>query len=925
MSFFGNSDDENNIGDVEPRKIKKCAKKSYPEDPILPLSAYGSLGSPAIHLATGHDDTSNGAVHCFQDERGHWFSYTFNNSGVNIASAVVPITGNPDVQRSLHRTTDLQSLAETHRGHPKDQENPVLATGDASLSSSSMSLCSGLTVVLDNQGPSPSSHTWPDSLKIPKDLKSSSHSASPTVSSAGTLRRISPPTIMSSHVRGGEEGRRIIERQRNREAQHRRMSTSSGPTLSRNPRDVPMMSTGQHHLHLLNLGTPGNPLQLFTNALFDRRRLSHRMHPSISITHNENFGRHFPVLDEDIDLGLVKQLKFTTPAPQTVQYYKLQLFRNKSIKVQFDRLSLLALLDRNLTIFESFVNIILIVLVGVLGCLVLFKGFYHEFSVFIFSVVMASCQYSLFKSVQPDAASPTHGYNHIILYSRPVYFCLCCSIVLALDFYLSTGNLFPSFHLYKMELTSPFLLGHLRDFLLIFILLFPIIFSLGLLPQINTFFMYVLEQIDIHIFGGNATTSLSSAIYCVFRSGLSVMFLLGFAYGGLSENAGSQHILYSIFCALIVAFGYHLSRSAANPSVLWQLIKKHMWPEELLKHNSSNEENVDEETKDPLPEKLRLTVTNRLMHDAIVCTLIAIIVCGIHSSTVFTVLLQGKFPDLLISVWIISCLIGLLNHYIIPQLRTQQPWMCIARPACMSHEYPQFEVYDAAQVMWFEKIYLWLCIIEKNIIYPVLFLCALTKDASVILAKHPTAGTLMIVICGLKCLRSVYSQPQFQYLIVAFTILFFNWDLKGLSESFLVDYFFMSIVFSKMYEFLLKLKFIVTYIAPWQITWGSAFHAFAQPFSVPHSAMLFIQAAISSVLSTPLNPILGSAIFVTSYVRPVKFWERDYNTKRMDQSNTRLSSLLEQNPGADDNNLNSIFYEHLTRSLQHSLCGDLIM
>ena len=29
--------------------------------------------------------------------------------------------------------------------------------------------------------------------------------------------------------------------------------------------------------------------------------------------------------------------------------------------------------------------------------------------------------------------------------------------------------------------------------------------------------------------------------------------------------------------------------------------------------------------------------------------------------------------------------------------------------------------------------------------------------------------------------------------------------------------------------------------------------------------------------------------------------------------------------GSDDNNLNSIFYEHLTRSLQHSLCGDLLM
>lgn len=89
--------------------------------------------------------------------------------------------------------------------------------------------------------------------------------------------------------------------------------------------------------------------------------------------------------------------------------------------------------------------------------------------------------------------------------------------------------------------------------------------------------------------------------------------------------------------------------------------------------------------------------------------------------------------------------------------------------------------------------------------------------------------------------------------------------------------------------------------------------------------MLFLQAAISAVLSTPLNPFLGSAIFLTSYARPIKFWERDYNTRRIDHSNTRLSSQLERDLGADDNNLNSIFYEHLTRSLQHSLCGDLLM
>lgn len=111
----------------------------------------------------------------------------------------------------------------------------------------------------------------------------------------------------------------------------------------------------------------------------------------------------------------------------------------------------------------------------------------------------------------------------------------------------------------------------------------------------------------------------------------------------------------------------------------------------------------------------------------------------------------------------------------------------------------------------------------------------------------------------------------------------------------------------QMWDLLYKLRFVLTYIAPWQITWGSAFHAFAQPFAVPRilsfrltgptsficqclnstqhvlsstpspdSAVLFVQAIFSAVFSTPLNPVLGSAVFVTSYTRPVKFWERDY-------------------------------------------------
>lgn len=51
-----------------------------------------------------------------------------------------------------------------------------------------------------------------------------------------------------------------------------------------------------------------------------------------------------------------------------------------------------------------------------------------------------------------------------------------------------------------------------------------------------------------------------------------------------------------------------------------------------------------------------------------------------------------------------------------------------------------------------------------------------------------------------------------------------------------------------MWDLLYKLRFVLTYIAPWQITWGSAFHAFAQPFAVPR-----ILSLLTIILCLPQN------------------------------------------------------------------------
>ncbi|XP_038130820.1 pecanex-like protein 1 [Cyprinodon tularosa] len=611
----------------------------------------------------------------------------------------------------------------------------------------------------------------------------------------------------------------------------------------------------------------------------------------------------------------------SAPAGKAKQYYRLWLLPYLWVGLHFDRLTLLALFDRNREVLENVLAVVLAVLVAFLGSVLLVHGFFTDIWVFQFCLVIASCQYSLLKSVQPDSSSPRHGHNRIIAYSRPVYFCLCCGLI----WLLHHGSLritSPRFTLYGVALTSSLLLASARDLVIFFTLCFPIVFFVGLLPQVNTFVMYFFEQLDIHVFGGNACTSLLSALYSILRSVVTVALLYGFCYGALKETWEPHHIpvLFSVFCGLLVAVSYHLSRQSSDPSVLISLIQSKILPN----LRDKNPEDPLSEVQDPLPDKLRASVNERLQSDLIVCVVIAVLYFAIHVSTVF-IALQ---PFLSYVLYALLGTVGLLTHYLLPQVRKQLPWYCFSHPLLKTKEYYQFEVRDAAHVMWFEKLHVWLLFVEKNVLYPLVILNELSGSARELASPKKLdteVGALMITIAGLKLLRSCYSSPTYQYVTILFTVLFFTFDYRHLSETLLLDLFLMSIVFSKLWELFYKLHFVYTYIAPWQITWGSAFHAFAQPFAVPHSAMLFVQAVVSAVFSTPLNPFLGSAIFITSYVRPVKFWERDYNTKRVDHSNTRLASQLDRNPGSDDNNLNSIFYEHLTRSLQHSLCGDLLL
>uniref|UniRef100_A0A8C4HW18 Pecanex-like protein n=1 Tax=Dicentrarchus labrax TaxID=13489 RepID=A0A8C4HW18_DICLA len=610
----------------------------------------------------------------------------------------------------------------------------------------------------------------------------------------------------------------------------------------------------------------------------------------------------------------------TQEKPTRKIYYKLKLLPGKWINILYDRLTLLALLDRNQDVLENLVAVFMAFLVSFLGFVLLNHGCFKDFWVFQFCLVIASCQYSLLK-----------GHNQLVAYSRAAYFCIFCALIWLLEQLLR-----------RKDLPVSTLYGILRNFFCLmhktgFTYCFPITFLVGLFPQINTFTIYLLEQIDMHLFGGTAATSLISAIYSILRSLIALSLLYGFCFGALKEPWDEQHTpaLFSGFCGLLVVFSYHLSRQSSDPSVLLSLIKSKIMPALV---ESEEEEEDDTESKDPLPEKLQNSMKEILLSDVVVCSVAYILTFAITASTVFLSLktISKGFcliinfhyvsyvptcfqPFVTIVLYALAGTVGFVTHYLIPQLRKHHPWLWISHPVLKTKEYHQFEPREDAVLMWFERLYVGLLCFEKYVVYPAIVLSALTNDGFA-LSHRKNCDVLLTTVAGLKLLRSSFCDPSFQFLTLLFTLVFFHFDCPHASESFLLDFFIMSIVFHKMRELLLKLHFILVYIAPWQIAWGSAFHAFAQPFAVPHSAMLLLQTLLTTVFYTPLAPFLGSAIFISSYPRPIKFWERNY---KYGNELIELTSVVSQPDRAV--NLNSIFYEYLTRSLQHSLCGDLML
>lgn len=219
-------------------------------------------------------------------------------------------------------------------------------------------------------------------------------------------------------------------------------------------------------------------------------------------------------------------------------YYPMKMFpkAQKNFGLKFDRMSVERLFDRNHTLWSLLFDIVLAAAVALLAVLLIDARIFYDYSLLVFCFVVASAQFSLLKSVQPDASSPIHGFNWVASYNRPIYFCILAVGLLYVHEVAGGTQIDASqvevawnwnpFRFHMMARSSVLLA--VRDLLSILLLLLPIAFTLGWLPQFNTLAHHVAEQLEMHIFGGTASFGVFSACVqlaksCVFYVALCVL------------------------------------------------------------------------------------------------------------------------------------------------------------------------------------------------------------------------------------------------------------------------------------------------------------------------------------------------------------------------------------------------------------------
>eukprot|EP00039_Didymoeca_costata_P013830 m.216556 g.216556 ORF g.216556 m.216556 type:complete len:2486 (-) comp15879_c0_seq6:2229-9686(-) len=610
------------------------------------------------------------------------------------------------------------------------------------------------------------------------------------------------------------------------------------------------------------------------------RRYAMRDNPTISIRDLPRHAMRTPVIS-------------TPPPPRKTMVYVLNVFGH-GFRIFMTRATLANLLDVNK--FPR-VEIPLAVMLAIGTTWMAFEllKLYSNAGVVMLWFVIASAQFSLLKSVQPDPGSSLLG-ERALGFARAIYFLLLAALALVLDF--AAKNATEKTQLYGIAVDNRHVVAISRDILSVIILALPFVWLFGHLPTwLRTMVHHLFEQIDIVIAGGGGSTTATGAtqrflLYVVLVAACSSVGYVALDPGQPLNGASSG--AFSGFCGLVAFSAYSLSRLPAD----FKLFKIAF---------SNAKEGADQAHEDARAIMFR----HRLAWDA--C--IAIAACVAAAMLHLTGLFNAITPTASLYVFGAISTLGLYPHYLAQHLESSYPWLWFKEPFIIPK--------TTYRTMRYRCL-----LVESYIIWPVVALLCISSDTEFLVKRNGRIGAaILLSVVAIKLLRMGFSERRTLWQSLVFATLFFNADTTH-SEGLSVDVFLSTLFVHYVKELQLRLGFALTYNAPWNLRdiWGCSLHALLYPLQIPHAAMFVFQSLVATIVGAPIYPVMGSSIFLVSYFRPIRFFERHYATKRIDDSEN-LKDPSQKRPryeaGATANNLNSAFYHHLVRKLELSLSRDV--
>jgi hypothetical protein len=135
---------------------------------------------------------------------------------------------------------------------------------------------------------------------------------------------------------------------------------------------------------------------------------------------------------------------------------------------------------------------------------------------------------------------------------------------------------------------------------------------------------------------------------------------------------------------------------------------------------------------------------------------------------------------------------------------------------------------------WFEHLTRALQRAEAWVLVPALVATAIAVATGPLVAKFGTAAAAgLLAVCGTKLLRLGWNNAPLFYFAIVMARLFFGFDAVASTETFIVDLWVASYIVVKSRQFLLKMRFVLTFTVPWNRSLArSLFQLFALIFHV---------------------------------------------------------------------------------------------